>query len=55
MQHQLLCTMKDTGLCGAGRSFVEVRNEQETTLNRSNGNLTFRCTPAALLRNETCC
>ena len=40
---QLPCTMKDSGLWHAGRSFVEVRNEQETTLNRTNGNLTIRC------------
>ena len=49
----LPCSMEDTGLCHAGRSFVEVRNEQETTLNRANGNLTIRSALAALPANET--
>lgn len=34
--------------CTAGRSCVEVRNEQETTLNRANGNLTIRQAPSHL-------
>jgi len=30
----------------AGRSVMEVRNEEQTTLNRANGNLTLTCAPA---------
>ena len=36
----------------AGRSFVDVRSEQETTLNRANGNLTIRSALAAMLASE---
>ena len=55
LHRQLPCSMKDIGLCHTGRSFVEVRNEQETTFNRANGNLTIRCALVMMLASETAC